>query len=274
MLLSTFISVLVEERLRSRSTNKISLEMVDSVKSVQTKKSNFPPWTKPQGLKGVVWLLWIWFCWALVLFYLKIVNRGKFEGSNNIPDQESGILFVSNHISDLDPALIPAAIMYRFPTRMVQSVAKIELKHLPILGSMIKSYGTIFVDRTGKDLRAMRHIVRAMQNSSVLLFPEGTRSMDGVLLPGKRPVGHLIHMAKPIIVPAAVWGTIEAIPPTSTFPRIGKDLGVRFGPPLDMESLYQLPVTKENSQKIVDHVMEAIAEMVKDLKSEGRVIEI
>ena len=248
--------------------------MVDSVKSVRGRKSDPSPWTRPQGLKGIFWLLWIWFCGTIVLFYLKIVNRGKFEGSDNIPNQKEGVLFVSNHISDLDPALIPAAIMYRSPTRMVQSVAKIELTRVPILGRMIRSYGSIFVDRTGKDLRAMRHIVQAMQNSSVLLFPEGTRSMDGVLLPGKRPVGHLIHMAKPVIIPAAVWGTIEAIPPTSALPRIGKDLGVRFGPPLDMESLYQLPTTKENSQKIIDHVMAGIAEIVEDLKSEGRVIEI
>ena len=248
--------------------------MTNSVKGAVINKPDSPPWTKPRGLWKIGWFLWIWYCWVVVLSYLKIVNRARFEGLENIPEQKSGVLFLSNHISDLDPVLIPVAILWRFPTRLVQSVAKVELDHVPVLGRILRSYGTIFVDRTGRDLRAMRQIVRAMKTSSVLLFPEGTRSMDGVLMPGKRPVGHLIHLAKPVIIPTAVWGTIEAMTPTSTRPRIGKDLGVRFGPPLDMEALYRLPSTKETSQKIVDHVMAAIAEMIDDLKSEGRVIEI
>ena len=108
----------------------------------------------------------------------------------------------------------------------------------------------------------------------VLIFPEGTRSMDGKLLPGKRSVGRLIQMARPIIVPAAVWGTILGVTPTCVRPRIGKEFGVRFGPPLDMEAVYRLPVTKESSQQVIDHVMSGISRMVEELKAEGRVIEI
>ncbi len=229
--------------------------------------------TKPRGIAKAFWHLWIWFCWAIVLVYLKVFNRTRIQGLENIP--ETGpILVVCNHISDLDPALLCAAILLKFPTQLIRAVAKIELFRAPLLGTMIRSYGAIPVDRTGKDVRAMREIVRAMKGGKVLIFPEGTRSMDGKLLPGKRPVGRLIHIARPLIVPAAVWGTIQAVPPTSIIPRIGKDIGVRFGPPLDMRGLYDLPWTKEASQQIIDHVMAGISKIVEDLKREGRTIEI
>ena len=170
--------------------------------------------------------------------------------------------------------LIPAAILIRYPTQLARSVAKTELERVPFLGAFLKSYGSIFVNRTGRDLRGMRQIIQAMKTGKVVIYPEGTRSMDGKLLPGKRTVGRLIHLARPVVIPAAVWGTILAIPPTSPWPRVGKDLGVRFGPPLDMEPLYALPPTKENSQQIIDHVMSAIGGLVEEVKAEGRVVEI
>lgn len=230
-------------------------------------------WSKPRGIFRPLWYLWVWFSLAIVLTYLKILNRTRIEGLEHIP-KEGSILVVSNHISDLDPALIPAAILLRYPTQLIRAVAKSELFRVPFLGAAIRSYGSIPVDRTGKDIKAMREIVRAMREGKVLIFPEGTRSMDGKLLPGRRPVGRLIQMAKPVIIPAAVWGTILAVPPNSVLPRIGKEIGVRFGPPLDMKALYDLPPTKENSQIVVDYVMEAIAGMIEELKAEGRVIEI
>ncbi len=230
-------------------------------------------WRRPEGILKPLWYLWVWVSLGLILVYLKIFNRTRFEGLEHIP-KEGPVLIVSNHISDLDPALIPAAILLRYPTQLARSVAKIELRGVPILGACLRSYGCIFVDRTGRDIRAMREIVHAMKEGKVVIYPEGTRSMDGKLLPGKRPVGRLIHLAQPTIVPAAVWGTILALPPESAWPRIGKDLGVRFGPPLDMESLYALPHTKESSQQIIDHVMSAIAKIVEDLKAEDRVIVI
>ncbi|MFQ5915074.1 MAG: lysophospholipid acyltransferase family protein [Nitrospinota bacterium] len=217
--------------------------------------------------------MWVWFSCVIVLTYLKVFNRTRMEGLENIPS-EGPVLVLSNHISDLDPALIPAAILVRCPTQLVRAVSKVELFHVPILGPIIRSYGAIPVNRTGRDIRGMREIIKAMEQEKVLIFPEGTRSMDGKLLPGKRPVGRFIQLVKPVIVPAAVWGTILAVPPSSATPRICKDIGVRFGPPLDMEELYQLPATKENSQVVIDHVMAAIGRMVEDLKAEGRVVEI
>ena len=247
--------------------------MTNTIRSEALTKSVPSTWKQPEGILKPLWYLWIWFSLTFVLLYLKVFNRARFEGLEHVP-KEGPVLIVSNHISDLDPALIPAALLLRYPTQLARSVAKIELRGVPILGACIRSYGSIFVDRTGRDLRAMRQIIQAMKEGKVVIYPEGTRSMDGKLLPGKRPVGRLIHLAQPAIVPAAVWGTILALPPESAWPRIGKNLGVRFGPPLDMESLYALPHTKESSQQIIDHVMSAIAKIVEDLKAEGRVIVI
>ncbi len=247
--------------------------MANTIRSKVLRKSAHSGWRRPEGILKPLWYLWVWFSLILILIYLKIFNHTRFEGLEHIPE-DGPVLIVSNHISDLDPALIPAAILIRYPTQLARSVAKTELKKVPMLGAFLQSYGSIFVNRTGRDLRGMRQIIQAMRTGKVVLYPEGTRSMDGKLLPGKRTVGRLIHQAQPVVIPAAVWGTILAIPPTSPWPRVGKDLGVRFGPPLDMEPLYALPPTKENSQQIIDHVMSAIGGLVEEVKAEGRVVEI
>ena len=46
-----------------------------------------------------------------------------------------------------------------------------------------------------------------MRREKVMLFPEGTRSVDGCLGRGNRAVGKLIYLAQPIVIPTAILGT-------------------------------------------------------------------
>ena len=225
-----------------------------------------------QGFRQVLWLGWIWLSLGVVLFYLKVLNRSSFEGLENIP-ANGRVLVVSNHISDLDPAVIPAAILTRYPTQLIRAVGKAELFQIPILGRLVRSYRVIPVERTGRDLRAIREIIKAMRSGKVLIFPEGTRTRDGGLQPGKRPIGGLVHAARPVVIPTVVWGTSRAIPPWELVGkrvRIGQRLGVRFGKPLDLQGLLDQPSSKETRQAITDVIMSGIRCLQEEVKAEGR----
>ena len=109
------------------------------------------------------------------------------------------------------------------------------------------------------DLRAMRRIIGHMRTSTVMLFPEGTRSRDGRLGIGKRMVGKLLYATRPVVVPAVVWGTDRVWAQGRILPRFRPSIGVRYGQPLDLEHYYALPDTKETAEAIVAEVMQAIA---------------
>ena len=100
----------------------------------------------------------------------------KTVGTENIPD--SGVLICANHIAIRDVILISAT----YP-RMIRFVAKKELFSVPILSSIIKSWGAVKVERNGGDVAAMRLSVELMKNDNTMaIFPQGHR------FPGVNPV--------------------------------------------------------------------------------------
>jgi len=88
-----------------------------------------------------------------------------------------------------------------------------------------------------------------------MLFPEGTRRPDGTLGKGNRGVGKLIYDARPVVIPVSLTGLNRW-----RFPRLGQHGEARFGPPLDLDDLYELDDHKETHQLIVERVMAAISE--------------
>ena len=231
---------------------------------------------RPKGEQGplrIFWELWVWLTGAYAAVYFGMLNRTKIDSAGGI-QLDGNCVIVSNHISNLDPALIVIAILAYHPKCFVRPLTKAELFQIPIVRSILRHLGCIPVRRDGTDISGMRKISEIIKMENVLIFPEGMRSMDGNLLSGKRAVGRVIHWSKPKIIPAAVWGTHEAMPKGAFIPRIRKRFGVRFGPPLDMEALYDMPITKESSQNIVKCIMEAIDTIKMELESEGKAVQI
>lgn len=118
-------------------------------------------------------------------------------------------VFLSNHVSNLDPA----ALFLTLPRIAV--ILKKELSRLPMLGYVMKMGGFIYVDRQARDSR--RHALAAgvdtlRRGISLLIFPEGTRSPDGKLLPFRPgPFTMAIEAGVPI-VPITVHGARELMP--------------------------------------------------------------
>ncbi len=187
----------------------------------------------------------------------------KVIGSENIPRKgEPGVMLLYNHISAIDPFLVGVTAMPFFSPIWWRAPAKEELFSFPIVRNIIASWGAFPVRRGKRDLKAITKMTALLQNSVVLIAPEGTRSTTGALQKGKSGVGKIIYDARPKnIIPVRLRGVEQILPKGCIFPRIGKTTEITFGAPMQMSPFYALPESIETSRKIVEAVMEAIGRL-------------
>ncbi len=106
--------------------------------------------------------------------------RVRVVGEENLP--EGGFLLVGNHISDFDPI----TTMYAFRKRGLTIVTKKENAAIPVGGPLIVGSGCISLDRSDdkQGLMVIRQVVRRIRAGEAIgIYPEGTRSKTGQLLP-------------------------------------------------------------------------------------------
>jgi len=143
---------------------------------------------------------------------------------------QQGLLLVGNHQSFLDINASFAAS----PTPIV-FLSKASIRKVPLLGKINEMAGTVFVERGNRKSSetAVNQLVETLgMGRSVLVFPEGTRSIDGTLQPFKKGAFHLAMLAKAPLVPMWIDGTHELLPPSAWFIRPArKQVKVRFGAP-------------------------------------------
>lgn len=131
------------------------------------------------------------------------------KGEENLWKQRPAV-FIFNHQSAAD--MLIAAKLIR---KQARGVAKKELKKVPILGQLMAASGTIFVDRADKEkaIEAMQPAVESLKNgTSVIIFPEGTRSLDYTLGKFKKGAFHLAMQAGVPIVPIILKNAHDAMP--------------------------------------------------------------
>jgi 1-acyl-sn-glycerol-3-phosphate acyltransferase len=173
----------------------------------------------------------------------------RAEGVENIPD---GVcLFVSNHVSNVDPPLVAGRI-----PRRVALLAKREVFRIPLLGTAMRLGRFIPVQRD--DPAAARASVRLArkymhEGLSYVIFAEGTRSRDGRLGDFKRGSFLLAMEAGAQVVPVSVIGTQRILPRGAFLVRPGI-ARVVFHPPVDVS---QYP--SEKRKDLAARVRSAIA---------------
>jgi 1-acyl-sn-glycerol-3-phosphate acyltransferase len=127
------------------------------------------------------------------------------EGLERVPER-TACVFMSNHISNLDPpALIP-----RIPGR-TSAFFKRSLVKIPVLGYGMKLGEFVPVDRDGRVESAVESVAAARRvlekGIHITTFVEGTRSSDGRLLPFKKGPFYLAMEAGAPVVPVSIFGT-------------------------------------------------------------------
>jgi 1-acyl-sn-glycerol-3-phosphate acyltransferase len=207
--------------------------------------------------------LWLLISIIVVNLLMRLVTRVEIQGRENIP-LGGGMVIAANHCSALDTLLLPMAVMTRWPItpiEYVMSPAKEKFFSIPIVGRIIHSWGAFPIRSTGRDLSSLSKIAEVMKSEKVMVFPEGTRSPDGNLQRGMRTAGWLIHQAKPVVIPAVMFGTEKVWPLDKVLPRPYGRVKVVFGKPVNLDRYYNKSNSKEVAQEVVDEVMAAIAHL-------------
>jgi 1-acyl-sn-glycerol-3-phosphate acyltransferase len=139
-------------------------------------------------------------------------------------------IFMPNHSSNLDPPVLIPAIPGR-----TSILVKKEVFRIPILGTAMKWAELVPVDRGDRAaaIESVNAAIRVMQRGlHMLVFPEGTRTSDGRLLPFKKGPFHLAMDSGAPVVPITVLGTFESWPKTRFALRPGTATVV-FHEPID-----------------------------------------
>jgi len=155
--------------------------------------------------------------------------RVKLVGLDKI-DLSGTYIFMSNHVSNLDPPILCPLI-----PRRTSILAKKEIWRIPILGKALDLAEIVPVERENRDaaIQSIRRAGEVMQHHiNMTLFPEGTRSRDGRLLPFKKGPFHLAAETGFPIVPITILGTYEMMPKGNMIVRPGTATLV-FHPPVD-----------------------------------------
>ena len=227
------------------------------------KSSNGHEDTSPPHWYHTIWhligLLW----WTVIM---RVLNRVTVLGPERIPRRgAANILICSNHISALDPFFIAVVAMPRCSPVWWRAPAKEELFGLPIVNTVLRTWGAFPVKRGQRDAASIERIVRLLPTSVIVIFPEGTRSETGRLLPARRGIGRVIYEARPVVIPVAIVGTDRILPKGRILPRIGHRATIAFGPAVDLRRFYAEPDSPELSQRIVDAVMAAIDDLYRTI---------
>ena len=139
-------------------------------------------------------------------------------------------IFMSNHISNLDPP-----IMIPLIPRRTSVMVKKELFKYPILGETMRIGSLVPVDRGNRDagIAAVREALKVIkQGVNMTIYVEGGRSYDGRLLPFKKGPFYLAEECKVPIVPITISGTQEVMPKKQFAIRPGI-VTVRFHDPIE-----------------------------------------
>lgn len=187
--------------------------------------------TWPISPNGELYLKYarIWSRWILALLGIDVA----VEGLDRL-DPDATYLFMSNHASTFD--IFALFVATDHPLRMV---AKRELFFIPIFGWSLWMCGFVPIDRSNREraIRSLHKAARRIRHGiSVLVFPEGTRSEDGRLLPFKKGGFMLALDAGVPVVPVVVLGTDAIMEAHSIVVRKGT-ITVRFGAPIPTEPL-------------------------------------
>ncbi len=172
---------------------------------------------------------------AVVLFIMRAVGvRVRVEGLENIPP---GVcLFAANHSSNADPPAVVGAI-----PRRISILAKDSLFRIPFVSWAFRLACFVPVNRTNREA-AVASVDRATeyleQGVSFLVYPEGTRSADGRLLPFKKGSFVMAIKAGVPVVPISVVGA-HRILRKNEFATHPGEIIVKFGPAIDA-SAYKL----------------------------------
>jgi len=168
--------------------------------------------------------------------------------------QSGPVILAMNHQSYLDPPLAGITC-----DRAVYFLARRTLLEEPVLGWLLPKLNVIPVNQEGIDRSALKALIRVLKaGNAALVFPEGSRTVDGSLQPAEPGLGLVIAKTLAPVVPMRIFGAHEALP--------RGDGGLHFVPitivvgvPILFTAADLNPPGKDLYKRLSQRVMDAIA---------------
>ena len=190
-------------------------------------------------------------------FILRIIARIDQEGMERIP-ASGGCLVASNHLGRLDAML---AMVLSERTDVIMMVAE-KYQAYWIWRWTARQLDALWLNRHSTDFRTLREVQKRLKAGGIAaVAPEGTRSADGKMQPGKPGAVYLAAKTGVPIIPMAIMGTLDA----EVYRRLKRfqrlDITIRVGEPFIVP-----PLPRKNKDKFLqqrtDEVMCRIAALL------------
>ncbi|NNJ13243.1 1-acyl-sn-glycerol-3-phosphate acyltransferase [Chloroflexales bacterium ZM16-3] len=197
---------------------------------------------------------------SLFQAFVRLYLRPHVEGADHLPTEGSFII-AANHNSHADTAVILTALPRHARKRFVAAAAQdyfFQGGPWQFFSRVLFNAIPIARDRRGGQ-DPLRHASRALREGyALLLFPEGTRSKDGMIGPFRGGIGRLIaEFPGTPVIPTYLSGTARVMPKGKHFPRPYK-VTVRFGEPMLIKAH---PKFRATWQSATDEVREAVLQL-------------
>src|SRR5205809_3426158 len=204
-----------------------------------------------------------WYDWGTTDWSRQVLRAAgtpvRVEGMERIPD--GPVVYASNHSSMFDIWALAATL-----PGSVRMVAKQELARIPLLGRAMVTAGHLTIDRAhpARALEAYQRAAAVIRSGvSALVFPEGTRSRTGQLLPFKNAPFGLAIAAQVPVVPVYVGHTFEIMPKGRLLLR-PPPIRIMIGEPISTAGM-----TVDERQELRDRVHTAIVALKARVDAEG-----
>ena len=180
----------------------------------------------------------------------------KVRGTEHIP-AEGPVIIAANHRSMWDVPIHGVA-----SPRPVTFMAKKELFKNRFLAWAWRVLGGFPVRRDISDFRAIDTALAVLERGEVLcLYPEGTRSLGGEMLPFLKGAAWIALRTGAPIVPSGLIGTGKVPAPGAKNPRFGKRVRVNFGEPIVVEREDDQQLRKQKAEALTSRLLEAITSL-------------
>ncbi len=197
--------------------------------------------------------------WLFIFPLVRLFVKLKIEGRENLKDLELPVVFMPNHLSFLDSAVVAMAMPFKIRKKIVFAAARDVLygtyKYFARLAELL--FNTFpFPRQEHENIKlGLDYMGRLLdKNWSVIIFPEGKVSLTGELQPLKRGAGLIATQMDSYIVPVKIKGTNIILPPGKIIPCKRGEVKVIFGQPVKF---------KRNDSYIV--TTEKISEALRDI---------
>jgi 1-acyl-sn-glycerol-3-phosphate acyltransferase len=180
---------------------------------------------------------------------IRVFNR-------HLEPPHGGAVYISNHQSFLDPMLSSLGLR-----RPMNYMARDTLFRFPVFRQIIESLNAFPVRRGTADLTALKEAMRRLKaGGQVVVFAEGTRTVDGRIGPMLPGVAVLAQRAAEWTVPVLIDGAFEAWPRTSLLPMPGSVV-IQYGQPIRQKVAREM-----TPEKLVESVRQTLIDIQTDVR--------